>query len=103
LAGKIIATARARLQGMRSAAQESETLTQVTQEIIDLVKTEAVEADLTAESNLQDVGLDSLKFMSVVFKVEARYDIELQEEDADDLRSIGDLAALVVGRIAEGS
>jgi acyl carrier protein len=103
LAGKIIATAPTRLQGMRSAAQESETLTQITEEIIDLVKTEAVEADLTAESNLQDVGLDSLKFMSVVFKVEARYDIELQEEDADDLRSIGDLAALVVGRIAEGS
>ncbi len=78
-------------------------LANVTQEIIDLVKTEATEVDLTADSDLQDAGLDSLKFMSVVFKIEARYDIELQEEDADDLRTVGDLANLVLGNIAEQS
>ena len=76
---------------------------EVTQEIIDLVTSEAKEADLTADSILQDVGLDSLKFMSVVFKIEAHYDIELQEEDADDLRTVGDLANLVLARIAEQS
>jgi acyl carrier protein len=88
---------------MISVPQESEILTHVTQEIIDLVKTEATEVDLTAESILQDVGLDSLKFMSVVFKIEHHYDIELQEEDADDLRSVADLATLVVDRIKEQS
>jgi acyl carrier protein len=88
---------------MISVPQESEILTHVTQEIIDLVKTEATEVDLTAESILQDVGLDSLKFMSVVFKIEDHYDIELQEEDADDLRSVADLATLVVDRIKEQS
>jgi acyl carrier protein len=88
---------------MLSVPQGSEILTQVTQEIIDLVKTEATEVDLTAESILQDVGLDSLKFMSVVFKIEAHYDIELQEEDADELRTVSDLANLVVGRIRERS
>jgi acyl carrier protein len=88
---------------MLSVPQGSEILTQVTQEIIDLVKTEATEVDLTAESILQDVGLDSLKFMSVVFKIEDHYDIELQEEDADDLRSVADLATLVVDRTKEQS
>ena len=83
--------------------QESATLGEVTHEIIDLVTSEAKEADVTADSILQDVGLDSLRFMSVVFKIEAHYDIELQEEDADDLRSVADLATLVVGRIAEQS
>jgi acyl carrier protein len=78
-------------------------LAEVTQEIIDLVKTEATEVDLTGDSDLQDVGLDSLKFMSVVFKIEARYDIELQEEDAEDLRTVGDLASLVLGHVAEQS
>lgn len=78
-------------------------LAEVTQEIIDLVKTEATEVDLTGDSDLQDVGLDSLKFMSVVFKIEARYDIELQEEDAEDLRTVGDLVSLVLGHIAEQS
>jgi acyl carrier protein len=88
---------------MTLLTQEPATLAVVTQEIIDLVKTEVEEVDLTTDSILQDVGLDSLKFMSVVFKIEARYDIELQEEDADDLRTVGDLADLVVGRIAEQS
>jgi acyl carrier protein len=78
-------------------------LAEVTQEIIDLVKTEATEVDLTGDSDLQDVGLDSLKFMSVVFKIEARYDIELQEEDAEDLRTVGDLVSLVLGHVAEQS
>ena len=82
---------------------ESATLAKVTREIIDLVTSEAKEANITADSNLADVGLDSLKFMSVVFKIEARYDIELQEEDADDLRTAGDLAHLVLARIAEQS
>jgi acyl carrier protein len=86
---------------MTVLTQESATLKVVTQEIIDLVKIEAEEADLTADSNLLEVGLDSLKFMSVVFKIEARYDIELQEEDADDIRTVGDLADLVAGRIEE--
>jgi acyl carrier protein len=88
---------------MTLLTQEPATLAVVTQEIIDLVKTEVEEVDLTTDSILQDVGLDSLKFMSVVFKIEARYDIELQEEDADDLSTVGDLADLVVGRIAEQS
>ena len=82
---------------------ESATLTKVTQEIIDLVTTEAKEGKITGDSILLDVGLDSLKFMSVVFKIEARYDIELQEEDADDLRTVVDLATLVLARIAEQS
>ena len=82
---------------------ESATLAEVTQEIIDLVASETKEANVTADSVLQDVGLDSLKFMSVVFKIEARYDVELQEEDAEDLRTIGDLASLVLGHVAEQS
>ena len=88
---------------MTVPAQQSAILEVVTQEIIDLVKVEVTEVDLAAESILQDAGLDSLKFMSVVFKIEAHYDIELQEEDADELRTVGDLANLVVGRIRERS
>jgi acyl carrier protein len=88
---------------MTVPAQQSAILEVVTQEIIDLVKVEVTEVDLAAESILQDAGLDSLKFMSVVFKIEAHYDIELQEEDADELRTVGDLANLVVGRIQERS
>jgi acyl carrier protein len=83
--------------------QESDLLDEVVHEIIELVRIEATELNVTADSVLSDIGLDSLKFMSVVFKIEARFDIELQEEDADDLRTVGDLASLVAERIAEQS
>ena len=68
----------------------------VTQQIIDLFGTDAEAPELTADSSLQDQGLDSLKVMSLVFKIEEHYDIFLDEADADDLRTVGDLAALVV-------
>jgi acyl carrier protein len=88
---------------MLFASQESDLLDEVAHEIIELVRIEATELNVTADSVLSDVGLDSLKFMSVVFKIEARFDIELQEEDADDLLTVGDLASLVAERIAEQS
>jgi acyl carrier protein len=73
----------------------------VTQQIIDLVGKDVGAVDLTADSSLQSQGLDSLKVMSLVFKIEEHYDIVLDEEDADDLRTVGDLAALVVRRIEQ--
>jgi acyl carrier protein len=75
----------------------------VTQHIIDLVGKDGEIATLTADSSLQSQGLDSLKVMSLVFKIEEHYDIVLDEGDADDLRTVDDLAALVVRRIEEQS
>jgi acyl carrier protein len=88
---------------MRSPAERSGSLDAVTQEIIDLVRAAVGRADLTADSTLESQGLDSLKVMSLVFKIEERYDILLEEEDADDLRTVGDLANLVIRRIEEAS
>jgi acyl carrier protein len=73
----------------------------VTQEIIDLVVAEAGTVDVTAGATLQSWGIDSLKVMSLVFKIEERYGIVLDEEGADDLRTVGDLAALVLRCIQE--
>ena len=77
------------------------TLEAVTQQIIDLVGKDVGAVDLTADSSLQSQGLDSLMVMSLVFKIEEHYDIVLDEQDADDLRTVGDLAALVVRRIEQ--
>jgi acyl carrier protein len=73
----------------------------VTHQIVDLIHAEVGDVELTSDSDLQDLGLDSLKVMSLVFKLEASHDIHLEEEDADDLQTIGDLAQLVVTRIEE--
>jgi acyl carrier protein len=81
----------------------SAALETVTQEVIDLVRAEAGPVDLSADSPLQGGGLDSLKVLSLLFKIERRYDIILDEDDGDDLNTIGDLAAFVVRRIQERS
>jgi acyl carrier protein len=73
----------------------------VTREIIDFIRAEVGVVDLTAHSTLQGRGLDSVKVMSLVFKIESRYDIVLDAEDADDLRTVGDLANLVARRLEE--
>jgi acyl carrier protein len=77
------------------------TLDAVTQEIIDLAVAEVGTVDVTADATLQSWGLDSLRVMSLIFKIEERYGIVLDEEDADDLRTVGDLAALALRRIQE--
>ena len=77
------------------------TLEAVTQEIIDLIVAEVGPVDLTEDATLQSRGLDSLKVMSLVFKIEERYGILLDDADADDLRTVRDLATLVLRRIQE--
>jgi acyl carrier protein len=79
------------------------TLAAVTQEIIDLIKAESDAVNLGADSALQDAGMDSAKVLSLVFRIEARYGIELDADDGDDLRTVGDLAQLVLRRIQERS
>jgi acyl carrier protein len=77
------------------------TLEAVTQQIIDLVVSEVGTVNVTADATLQSWGLDSLKVMSLIFKIEDRYGIVLDEGDADDLRTAGDLAALVLRRVQD--
>ncbi len=77
------------------------TLVAVTQEIVDLVKAASDAPNLGADSGLQDAGMDSAQVLALVFRIEARYDIDLDAGDDDDLRTIGDLAELVLRRIRE--
>jgi acyl carrier protein len=85
-------------EDLPTAAREA-----VAQHIVDIVGRDCEIACITADSSLQSQGLDSLKVMSLVFKLEEHYDIVLDEGDADDLRTVDDLAALVVRRIEEQS
>jgi acyl carrier protein len=93
---------QATLDGM-SAKNSVVALEAVTQEIIGLVVAEVGTVDVTADAPLQTWGLDSLKVMSLVFKIEERHGILLDEGDADDLRTVGDLAALVLRCIQDQS
>ncbi|MCX2932115.1 acyl carrier protein [Mycobacterium sp. CVI_P3] len=88
---------------MTTAGGPPTTLRAITHEIIGLIEaeTEGTAGKLTADSGLQDAGMDSARVLSLVFRIEARYDIELDAEDGDDLNTVGDLARLVLRRIQE--
>jgi acyl carrier protein len=81
---------------MTSTTEQTEKLGAVQQDIIELIKIESPNASLTVDSGLQDGGLDSLRVMSLVLRIESRYGIELDADDAGELRTVADLARLVV-------
>jgi acyl carrier protein len=72
------------------------TVEAVTREIIELARPEVKDSELTADSSLVSSGLDSVRILSLIYKIEKRYSIVLEEEEEDDLATVGDLAALVV-------
>jgi len=84
-----------------TSAERSATVEAVTEEIISLVRAKIGPVDLSADSTFEDQAVDSFAVMAIVFKIEALYDITLDEEDSDDLRTVADLADLVVRRIEE--
>lgn len=88
---------------MTLSTDEAAKLAALTQEIIDMIRSETPDAELTAESNLGEGGLDSLKVMSLVLRIESRYKIELDADDGGELRTVGDLAQLVLRRIENPS
>jgi acyl carrier protein len=87
----VVPTSKASLATLLSMpTEDSSTVTReaVTQHIVDLIGNDGEIADLTPDLSLQSQGLDSLKVMSLVFKIEEHYDILLDEDDADDLRTV---------------
>ncbi|MCW2593632.1 MAG: phosphopantetheine-binding protein [Mycobacterium sp.] len=86
---------------MTSTTEQNEKLNALIQEIIEMIKAESPGVNLTVDSGLQDGGLDSLKVMSLVLRIESRYGIELDADDADELNTLADLGRLVLRRIEE--
>lgn len=86
---------------MTSSTEQTVSLPAVLRDIIDMITAEMPIPNLTAESSLLDGGLDSLRVMSLVLRIENRWDIDLDADDADELRTVDDLARLVLRRIGE--
>ncbi len=86
---------------MTSTTEQNDKLSAVTQEIIEMIKAESPGVNLTVDSGLQDGGMDSLKVMSLVLRIESRYGIELDADDGDELKTLADLARLVLRRIEQ--
>ena len=84
---------------MTSPQHEPLTVETVTDEIIDLVRSEVKDAEIDADSSLMGSGLDSMRILSLISKIEKRYSIRFMEEEDDDLETVADLAAVVVRNV----
>jgi acyl carrier protein len=56
---------------------------------------------IKSEANIiDDLGADSLDVVELVMAFEETFDIEVSDEEAEVLRTVGDVEAFVVGRVA---
>lgn len=86
---------------MSSTTERDDKLDAVIQELIEMIKAESPNVDLNVDSSLNEGGLDSLKVMSLVLRIESRYGIELDADDSGELRTLADLGRLVLRRLEE--
>ncbi len=73
------------------------------QELIDLVAKEAlVDVDkLKTNATLEEIGLDSVDLVSVVFAVEDKYGVTIGENDLEKTATLGDMLKLITSKIEE--
>jgi len=73
--------------------------------ILDILRMEPGQIRLTAESNLYELGLESLNVVELLTRIETRFDIIIDVEDlsADLFQTYGSLLAFVAGKLAEGA
>ena len=56
---------------------------------------------MKSEANIiDDLGADSLDVVELVMAIKETFDIEVSDEEAEVLRTVGDVEAFVVGRVA---
>ncbi len=73
------------------------------QDLIDLVAKEAlVDVEkLKKDSTLEEIGLDSVDLVSVVFAVEDKYGVTIGENDLEKSATLGQMLALIEAKIAD--
>ncbi len=55
--------------------------------------------DVTRDSVITDLGVDSLSMMQIVGEMETELDIQIPDEDLVEIVTVGDLCSKVEGRL----
>jgi acyl carrier protein len=72
-------------------------------ELIDLISKEAlVDVDkLKKDASLEEIGLDSVDMVSVIFAIEDKYGVSIGESDLEKSATLGQMLSLIESKIAE--
>jgi acyl carrier protein len=68
--------------------------------VLDIIAEEALvdRAKLTPEATLESLGIASLDIISIVFALEERFGLVLEQSDLEGVQSLGQLVDLILSR-----
>lgn len=58
-------------------------------------------SDITADTTLEDLGADSLDVVEVIMALEDEFDIEISDEVAENISTVGDLVDYIKAHVEE--
>lgn len=59
--------------------------------------------DLAPERSLQDIGMDSMSLVKLLYALEDEFDVRLSTEEMLEINTVGDLHALLNAKLAQSS
>ena len=70
-------------------------------ELLDIIAAEAIidRARLTREATLADLGISSLDVISMLFELEEKYGVVIEEGDMPQMTTLGEMVDFLLGRI----
>ena len=70
-------------------------------DLLDIISAESLvdRSELTREAAFADLGLQSLDVVSILFEIEERYGVVIQEEEVPAVTTLGDVLDYLIGRI----
>lgn len=77
--------------------EESKIFNEIIQIIEEFVKDGELLKTATSETNIiKDLKVNSARLVDIIIKAEDAFDIEIDDDDADGIKTIGDAVAVVV-------
>jgi acyl carrier protein len=72
-------------------------------ELLDLISKEAIidREKLTREATLEDLGISSLDVISMLFELEEKYGVVIEEGDMPQMSTLGEMVDFLLSRINE--
>jgi acyl carrier protein len=72
-------------------------------DILDVVAQEALvdKAKLTPDATLESLGIASLDIISIVFALEDKFGVVLEQSEFEDVRTVSALVDLILGKTTE--
>lgn len=58
------------------------------------------ESDVSFSKTMEDLGLDSLDMVEIIFAIEEEFEIEMDFEEYEEMKTVGDLVASITSKFS---